>query len=73
MVSCSISSNCLFSNLTKIRDEFTLVNIIEANFVINLVASVIDEILMTVLGGRYANRMAILEAGLIITAGSIQK
>lgn len=66
MVSCSISSNCLFSNLTKIRDEFTLVNIIEANFVINLVASVIDEILMTVLGFvRVANRMAILEAGLI--------
>lgn len=66
MVSCSISSNCLFSNLTKIRDEFTLVNIIEANFVINLVTSVIDEILMTVLGFmRVANRMAILEAGLI--------
>lgn len=66
MVSCSILSNCLFSNLTKIRDEFTLVNIIEANFVINLVTSVIDEILMTVLGFvRVANRMAILEARLI--------
>ncbi|AYE59421.1 selenide [Lactiplantibacillus plantarum] len=43
-------------------------------FVINLVASVIDEIHMTVLGFvRVANRMTILEAGLITTAELIQK